>query len=157
MSVISLYATNPKVRNDLLAVLVRLNQQDLAPIQAEHFTSFPQFLKSGRENPRRILLLAQEGSRSVELAATIVEECPHNPLIWLSDLDFALFSYRLEVEHFGLLPGTEESLRVALHNCKHKQREISFPIQSEPVPVGNLPFWQKLLAKGRRIFEKIRQ
>ncbi len=157
MSVISLYATNPKVRNDLLAVLVRLNQQDAAPIQTEHFTSFPQFLKSGRENPRRILLLAQEGSRSVELAATIVEECPQNPLIWLSDLDFALFSYRLEVEHFGLLPGTEESLRVALHNCKNKRREIIFPAQPEPEPAGSRPFWQKVLAKGRTIFWKTRQ
>lgn len=147
MSVISLYTTNPEVEETLMAALVRLNQLEPEPVLAETFSSFSAFLESGKRNPRRILMLAQKGASSVELAAAAAEECPKNPLIWLSDLDFALFSYRLEVDHFALLPGTEEILRTALSNCVKKLRRNHPPpfVQESPKKVESFP--SKLMAK----------
>lgn len=127
MSVISLYTTNPHIRESLMVILSRLDQAGPEPVRTEDFVNFAAFLDSGKQNPRRILMLAQEGPKGVELAATAVEECPESPVVWLSDLDFALFSYRLEVDHFAMLPGTEENLRAALRSCsrKHKKSRAS--------------------------------
>lgn len=127
MSVISLYTTNPQIQASLTDLLDQLGQEGPEPVRTEGFTSFSAFLDSGRRNPRRILMLAQEGTKGVELAAAAAEECPESPLVWLSDLDFALFSYRLEVDHFALLPGTEESLRAALQSCRRRQCSRTAP------------------------------
>ena len=124
MSVISLYTTNPKIQASLTDLLDQLDQEGPEPVRTEGFTSFSAFLDSGRRNPRRILLLAQEGTKGVELAAAAAEECPESPLVWFSDLDFALFSYRLEVDHFALLPGTAENLRAALRSCSRRPRSL---------------------------------
>ena len=142
MSVISLYTTNPKIQASLTDLLDQLDQEGPEPVRTEGFTSFSAFLDSGRRNPRRILLLAQEGTKGVELAAAAAEECLESPLVWFSDLDFALFSYRLEVDHFALLPGTAENLRAALRSCgrRHKARAAPLPAEkaalfrAEPPP-----------------------
>lgn len=130
MPLISLYSENSRLQAELTALLAGLGRGASAPIRTQVFSNFSAFLDSGRRNPRRILLLAQEGPGSVELAAAAVEECPDSPVVWLSDLDFALFSYRLEVDHFGLLPATEEGLRAALHSCQGRHRRV----QSRPAP-----------------------
>ena len=125
MPLISIYSTDAGIRGQLAEQLSALEREETDPLRTEEFASFSGFLDSGRRNPCRILLLAQTGTDSVELVATTVEECPANPVVWLSDLDFGLFSYRLEVAHFGLLPGTKETLRTALHNCRRKSRRLA--------------------------------
>lgn len=155
MSVISLYSTNPEVMKTLLEVLNHLDQEGPEPVRTELFESFSDFLDSGRRNPRRILILAQQGTGSVELAAATVEECPLSPMIWLSDLDFALFSYRLEVDHFALLPGTEETMRVALMNCR--KRHLKTPVLSALSPKREakpVSLWQKLWNDMMRLLGK---
>ena len=132
MAVVSIYSTNPEIRRDLAGLLAEVDRDALEPVCAECFLSFRDFLDSGRQNRRRILLLAQEGAGSVELAATAVEECPYSPVIWLSDLDFALFSYRLEVSHFGFLPATEENLRIALRNCRNRPGDAKASARAQP-------------------------
>ena len=124
MPMISLYSKNNRIQAELSALLTGINKDWPEPIRTQTFSDFSAFLDSGRRNPCRILLLAQEGAEGVELVSTAVEECPESPVVWLSDLDFALFSYRLEVDHFGMLPTTEESLRTALRNCENKCRHI---------------------------------
>ena len=122
MPVISIYSTDDGTQSHLTGLLDGLARDGPESIRTETFSDFAAFLDSGRSNPRRILMLAQTGARSVELVSTAVEECPDNPVVWLSDLDFGLFSYRLEVAHFSFLPGTAESLRTALRNCSHRSR-----------------------------------
>ena len=153
MSVISLYTTNPEVEEALIEVLNRLNQEGPEPVLTEKFSNFSDFLESGKSSPRRILMLAQKGAGSVELAAAAAEECPQNPLIWLSDLDFALFSYRLEVDHFGLLPVTEETLRVALNNCRRSPKWNHPPLSKPEVPKETDPPPPGLLARLIRRFK----
>ena len=141
MSVISIYSTDAGTRNRLSELLASLARDGPELIRTELFKDFGRFLDSGRKDPRRILLLAQLGTKSVELASTLVEECPVNPVVWLSDLDFALFSYRLEVDHFGFLPGTKETLRTALKNCKSNRRptQPSAPTESHARPSAGSP------------------
>ena len=159
MSVISLYTTNPKIQASLTDLLDQLDQEGPEPVRTEGFTSFSAFLDSGRRNPRRILLLAQEGTKGVELAAAAAEECPESPLVWFSDLDFALFSYRLEVDHFALLPGTEESLRAALQSCRrHRPRAAPPPAgrrePAPPEPPRIQTIWQRCLDPWKRLWER---
>ena len=152
MSVISIYTTNPAILCRLTALLEELGRRGPEPIRAEGFSDFAAFLDSGRRNPRRILMLAQEGTRGVELMATAVEECPDSPTVWLSDLDFALFSYRLAVDHFVLLPGTEESLRAALRSCGKRRRQV--PRLEGPPAAAALParagLWERAVRLLRR-------
>lgn len=159
MSVISLYTTNPKLRSDLMELLSRLDREGPEPVCAEGFSNFSAFLDSGRQNPCRILMLAQEGAKGVELAAAAVEECPESPVVWFSDLDFALFSYRLEVAHFAMLPGTPEALRTALNNCRHKRQgsragpPLMLPA-AKPPPCG---LWTRLRRLLGSSLEKLRR
>lgn len=133
MPLISLYSRNSKIQAELSALLAVLDRDWPEPISTQAFSDFSAFLDSGRSNPRRILMLAQEGATSVELASAAVEECPESPVVWLSDLDFALFSYRLEVAHFGLLPVTKDGLRSALRNCDDQRRQcLSRPLSHAP-------------------------
>ena len=122
MSRIAIFSSDQQIRRRLEGQLTELSREWPEPLGVKTYSRFAEFLDSGKKNPRRIMLLAQEGAASVDLAAAVAEECPENPLVWLSDLDFALFSYRLEADYFGLLPGTTDSLRAALRNCGHRKR-----------------------------------
>lgn len=122
MPVISIYSTDSGIRQQLSEQFAALAREGPEMIRSVTYSSFSAFLSSGRENPRRILLLAQTGASSVELISTAVEECPHNQVVWLSDLDFGLFSYRLEVAYFGFLPSSREALSTALRNCQRDRR-----------------------------------
>ena len=146
MPVVSIYTTDPQIWSRLAGMLAALGESAPDPIHTEAFSDFAAFLDSGKRNPRRILMLAQEGAGSVELAAAAVEECPENPLIWLSDLDFALYSYRLEVTHFALLPGTEEMLRSALRSCEKKRARLPTELPL-PLPAPRRSLWQRLIRR----------
>lgn len=120
MSAISIYSTNEQIRQHVSGLLAELAPEQAGALRADCFSSFPEFLESGRMNPRRILLLAEEGPGSVELAASVREVCPEHHFIWFCDLDFGLFSYRLEADYFGFLPVREEKLRRALEGCRNR-------------------------------------
>ncbi len=150
MAVISIYSTDEAIRQELYRLLHGLASESQETLRLYCYDDFAAFLDSGRENPRRILLLAEKGAEGVELAVSAAEECPDNRLIWFSDLDFALFSYRLEVVYFGFLPVQEESLRIALRNCKRRRGDSPSPM--EPVIKEERPtIFQRLLRKLSRI------
>lgn len=117
MPSISVFSGSPAIRQqagDLIRDLARTQPDTL---RADCYDTFSDFLTSAERNPRRILLLAQEGPGGVELAADLRERFPRHRFVWFSDLDFALFSYRLEADYFNFLPLTEEKLKKALRNC----------------------------------------
>lgn len=147
MSVISIYSTNALIREHVAGLIAELAPELPGPLQTDCFSSFPEFLESGRIHPRRILLLAEEGPNSVELAASIREVCPEHRFLWFSDLDFGLFSYRLEADYFGFLPVREEKLRKALQGCENRSSPSALPAMVKDAP---LPFGRKI-AKILRI------
>ena len=138
MSAISIYSTNKQIRQHVAGLLAKLAPEQVWPLRADYFSSFPEFLESGRSHPRRILFLAEEGPGSVELAASIREVCPDHRFIWFSDLDFGLFSYRLETDYFGFLPVREEKLRRALQNCKNRDGPSARP-SAKPAAAQDIP------------------
>lgn len=144
MSLISIYAPNPQIENRLLELLSVMREEWAEPICATGFSDFSGFLESGRHNPRRILILAQEGTTSVELVATAVEECPSSPVVWLSDLDFALYSYHLEVAYFGLLPVTKEMMHMVLRSCGRKKQYGFVSTQSASQIPAHRTLWKRL-------------
>lgn len=89
-----------------------------------YFCNVSDFITTVNDNPDAIMMIAQRGSRSTETAMAAREHNPKGKLIWFSDLDFALLSFRLKATYFGLLPIEDEKLRVALDYC-------GFPVTAE--------------------------
>lgn len=81
------------------------------------FCNVSDFIAMVTDHPDAIMMIAQKGSRSIETAMAARECNPRGKLIWFSDLDFALLSFRLKATYFGLLPIEEEKLRLALDCC----------------------------------------
>ncbi len=117
MPVISVFSGSPAIRRQAEKLILNLASGQLDTLRADCYDTFSDFLSSAYKTPRRILLLAQEGPGSVGLAADVRERFPDHRFIWFSDLDFALFSYRLETDYFNVLPLTEDKLRIALRKC----------------------------------------
>jgi len=127
---ISVFSGKPAIRQqagDLIRDLARAQPDTL---RADCYDTFDRFLTSAERNPRHILLLAQEGPGGVELAADLRERFPRHRFVWFSDLDFALFSYRLEADYFNFLPLTEEKLKKPCGTVR-------------PAPLPRLPRRQK--------------
>lgn len=81
------------------------------------FYNISDFLAMVTDDPNAIMMIAQTGALSTETAMAAREHNPGGKLIWFSDLDFALLSFRLKATYFGLLPIEDEKLRVALDYC----------------------------------------
>lgn len=117
MPVISIFSGSPAIQRQAEELIKNLARGQTDTLRADCYDTFSGFLCSANKTPRRILLLAQEGPGSVDLAAEVRERFPDHRFVWFSDLDFALFSYRLEVDYFNVLPLTEDKLRIALQKC----------------------------------------
>jgi len=130
MPVLSIFSGNPALRQQAGKLIQELARGQPDTLRADCFDDFHDFLASADGKNRRILLLAQEGPEGAELASETRERFPDHRFIWFSDLDFALFSYRLEAAYFGLLPLTEDKMRTALRNCAHQLRP-PIPAQAE--------------------------
>ena len=97
--------------------------EKLGLLGVERIAAFKQvspFLACVDRNPDAAVLLMQTGPYSVELALNVRERNAKVPLIWFSDLDFAVTAFRVRASYFGLLPVTEESLRTALEKVQEE-------------------------------------
>ncbi len=117
MPVISIFSGRPAIQRQAEELILNLARGQPDTLRADCYDTFSEFLSSAIKSPHRILLLAQDGPRSVDMAAEVRERFPEHSFVWFSDLDFALFAYRLEVDYFSLLPITKDKLRTALQNC----------------------------------------
>lgn len=82
------------------------------------FCNVSDFITMVNDNPNVIMMITQKGPLSTETAMAAREHNLRGKLIWFSDLDFALLSFRLKVTYFGLLPIEEEKLKLALNYCE---------------------------------------
>ena len=87
--------------------------------QVAYFTETTPFFTYVDEHPGIITILNYTGPYSVEIAMKLRDRSPSNPLIWFSDLDFGLVSYRIHTDWFGMMPVTEEVLKKALDRVQH--------------------------------------
>lgn len=90
----------------------------LCHVTTETFYSISDFIAKVSGCPDTVMLIAQTGALSTETVMAAKEHNPQGKLIWFSDLDFALLSFRLKATYFGLLPVEEDKLKAALRSCK---------------------------------------
>ena len=102
-----------KKSGDILANWLR----SLCDVSAEAYDSITDFITNVMDHPDTVMLVAQTGAHSTETAITAREQNPQGKLIWFSDLDFALLSFRLKATYFGLLPIENDKLKTALAYC----------------------------------------
>jgi len=156
MPVISIFSRNPAIQRQAGELIQDLARGQPDALRSDCYDAFPDFLTSAERNPRRILLLAQEGPGGVELAAETRERFPNHRFIWFSDLDFALFSYRLEVDYFNFLPLTEDKLRMALRNCTPRPAPQASPqtkTVERPVVESRPPTILGRIAQAIRLYD----
>lgn len=89
----------------------------LCNVTAIPFYNVSDFITGISDCPDTVMLIAQKGAPSTETAMAAREHNPRGKLLWFSDLDFALLSFRLKATYFGLLPIEENKLRTALDYC----------------------------------------
>lgn len=86
-------------------------------IPTEIFYNTSDFLAKIHNCSDAIMLIAQTGALSTETALAAREHNPRGKLLWFSNLDFALLSFRLKATYFGMLPIEDERLKTALEYC----------------------------------------
>ena len=72
-------------------------------VTTESFYNISDFISKVSGCPDTIMLIAQTGAHSIETAMAARECNPKGKLIWFSDLDFALLSFRLKATYFWAL------------------------------------------------------
>ena len=90
MPSIAIYSTDTDVQIQLTQIFERLSRDGSEPLRTRLYSSFGDFLSNGKQDPRCMLVLAQSGTESVELASTTVEECPGLSLIHILQGDYKL-------------------------------------------------------------------
>jgi len=115
--VISIFSDHPAIQRQVGDLIRNIVRDYSDTLQTDCCDTFAGFLANANKPPRRLFLLTQEDPRSVDLAAEVRERFPDHCLIWFSNLDFALFAYRLDVDYFNVLPLTEDKLQTTLRNC----------------------------------------
>ncbi len=73
-------------------------------VHAEFFDDYGDFLRIITTGRYDMLLVAQDGTFSLEIMDAIQNNAPKTPVIWFSDLDFAVRSYEYGVVWFGRKP-----------------------------------------------------
>ncbi len=79
--------------------------------------ALPRYLSFVKRNPYLVMVVATRGKRGRETAARIRENNPLARMLWFSDPDNGVYSYRIHVTCFGLLPPTQEGVALALDAC----------------------------------------
>ena len=98
---------------------LRVQLHHLGYKNTEWFTEVTPFFSYIDETPNVIMVLSCTGAYSVEIAMNLRDRSASNPLIWFSDLDFGVVSYRVHASWFGMMPVTEEALKRAFHRVLH--------------------------------------
>lgn len=81
------------------------------------YTCDSEFITAISNRPDLIMMIMQKGAKSIETAMSAREHNKGGKLIWFSDLDLALLSFRLKATYFGLMPVTFNKLQTAFVNC----------------------------------------
>ncbi|MCD8188768.1 MAG: hypothetical protein LUD78_00850 [Clostridiales bacterium] len=78
----------------------------------------PRYLAFVRRNPYLVMVAAVRGEHGRETALQIRQNNQKARMLWFSDQDNGVDSYRIHVTCFGLLPPTEEEVTLALDACE---------------------------------------
>lgn len=108
---LALYCDDANKSRELQEMLTQMDVYRITLFDtAYEFTKFV----SGRSDIVMILILS--GAPGTETAMSAKEQAPNGKLIWFSDMDFSLLSYRIHADYFGMLPVDNEKIKNILQN-----------------------------------------
>lgn len=108
---LALYCDDASKSRELQKMLAQMNFYQITLFDTAYdFTKFV----SGRSDIIMVLILS--GAPGTETAMSAKEQAPNGKLIWFSDMDFSLLSYRIHADYFGMLPVDNEKIKNILQN-----------------------------------------
>ncbi len=84
--------------------LKQCGMEFLHPISVTPLVSYTEFCQSLSTRVFDLLVIAQSGAFSLELMEAARQRSPGTPIVWFSDLDYAVRSYEYGVVWFGKKP-----------------------------------------------------
>ena len=94
-----------------------LTEKQRWPVIHTYIGNLESCLHFVRGNPYLIMLVSAMGERGAQIVQKIRENNPSAFLIWLSDEENALESWKLHANAFGLFPPRREMLEELLTDC----------------------------------------
>lgn len=94
-----------------------LTEKQRWPVIHTYIGNLESYLHFVRGNPYLIMLVSAMGERGAQIVQKIRENNPSAFLIWLSDEENALESWKLHANAFGLFPPRREMLEELLTDC----------------------------------------
>lgn len=89
----------------------------ICSVPVHSYDSNREFISAITDRPDLIMMVIQTGSKSIETAMSALGHNKAGKLVWFSDIDFALLSFRLRATYFGLIPVEMDKLKTALSSC----------------------------------------
>lgn len=111
----ALYDENQAERQLLIRYLRQCGQENLRPVEVVPFDSHVDFCRAVVFDRASfdLLVVAQDGTFSLEVIDEVRKRAPELPVIWFSDLDFAIRSYIYGTAWFGKKPVELPAMRQA--------------------------------------------
>ncbi len=101
---IAIYNENTSEWKTLQSYLEKCGQDLQRNIHADFYKDYGDFFRIIAAGRHDMLMVAQDGTFSLEVMDAIKRGAPRTPVIWFSDLDFAIRSYEYGVVWFGRKP-----------------------------------------------------
>ena len=92
------------------------------PVKVMPFADYEAFCHALTMKRFDLLVIAQSGTFSLELMDAVRQRSPDTPVLWFSDLDFAVRSYDYGVVWFGKKPVDLPVMRRAFKRLLEKKR-----------------------------------
>lgn len=116
---IAVYNENTAEWDTLRSYLKKCGHEQKRIIRPSFYDDYGEFFCVIANGKHDLLLIAQDGTFSVEVMEAVKNNAPKTPVIWFSDLDFAVRSYEYGVVWFGKKPVELEKLQKAFTRvCK---------------------------------------
>ncbi len=101
---IAVYNENTSEWQDLQSHLNKCGQDLQRSMHADFYNNYGDYIRVIATGRHDMLLVAQDGTFSLEIMEAIRSSATKTPVIWFSDLDFAIRSYEYGVVWFGRKP-----------------------------------------------------
>lgn len=119
----AVYTDDASEQQIISDALKKCGMEYLRPASVTVFSDYADFCCALSFRRFDLLLIAQDGAFSLALMEAIRQFSPDTPVIWFSDMDFAVRSYEYEVVWFGKKPVELPALRKAFQRLMDRTRK----------------------------------
>lgn len=115
---ILLYDEEIDERRQLCKQILKYYEAYKLVVQISEFEDHVSVLDALKKENFELVVIAQDGTFSLEVVDRVRRMKPDIKLLWCSDLDFAIRSYDVQAKYFLKKPISEETLAQALKKCE---------------------------------------